>query len=574
MTEPQIAQFDELSVLQAATLGEYEVLGELGRGGMAAVYLAHEIALDRKVAIKVISSHLGAADDLIERFRREARTAASLSHPNIIPIYAVRDSEQLLYFVMKLVDGRPLDSVIREAGALPVATVQNIFAQVGGAVGYAHRRGVVHRDLKPGNILVDDEGWCIVTDFGIAKVAESVGLTTSGMMVGTPSYMSPEQCLDKAVGPASDQYALGVVMYELLTGKLPFPGASMMSVMYAHVHTPPPPVEELRPDCPADIAAAVMRMLEKEPEKRWPSLEAAVAVIGVGSASQDENSRSQLSTLAKSGTRPLSVRHSTPRSPVPLGRTPLPSASSSAATVRTNPPLAPAAPPAKSSQVPLILAILGAAIVLAVAIVRGKGGDAAPATVTVAPAPAPVGGTADTGVKPTVIEPAAPVPAPTTTKVAAAPPPADAKAVTTDKGSKSARGDRNARQDAKGGGQPGTQAAAPATSESTKSLETAVAVVSMEEPEGGNDAPIRDLSSGGALLNAASGQPAGTNAETRRAIERAVETYASALAAGDAAAAQAAWPAMPGIRRANIEQEFANGLRYSSRWRVTELKLS
>jgi len=112
--------------------------------------------------------------------------------------------------------------------------------------------------------------------------------------------------LDKAVGPASDQYALGVVMYELLTGKLPFPGASMMSVMYAHVHTPPPPVEELRPDCPPDIAAAVMRMLEKEPEKRWPSLEAAVAVIGVGTASQDENSRSQLSTLAKSGTRPLS----------------------------------------------------------------------------------------------------------------------------------------------------------------------------------------------------------------------------------------------------------------------------
>ena len=350
-----VAPLDELALLRAVTLGEYEIHGELGRGGMAAVYLAHEIALDRKVAIKVISANLGNADDLVERFRREARTAASLSHPNIIPIYAVQDVEGLLFFVMKLVDGRPLDAVVRDAAPLPVSTVQAIFSQVGSAVGYAHRRGVVHRDIKPGNILIDDEGWCVVTDFGIAKVAESVGLTTSGMMVGTPSYMSPEQCLAKDVGPASDQYALGVVAYEMLTGKLPFPGTSMMSVMYAHVNTPAPAVEELRSDIPADIAAAVMRMLEKEPEDRFPNLETAVAAMGSLTQSQDETTRSQLITLAKSGTRPLVVRHSTPRSPIPLNRTPAPMGTATPApTMLTPAPIAP-----RKSQLPVAVAIVG-----------------------------------------------------------------------------------------------------------------------------------------------------------------------------------------------------------------------
>ena len=279
-TPVDAANSEELELLRATTLGEYEILGELGRGGMATVYAAHDIALDRRVAIKVISPSLGASPALVERFRREARTAASLSHPNIIPIYSVRHADRLLYFVMKHVDGRPLDSILRETGALPVPTVQAILGQVAGAVGYAHRHGVVHRDIKPGNILIDDEGWCVVTDFGIAKVAESEGLTTSGMMVGTPAYMSPEQCLSNNISGASDQYALGVVAYEMLTGRLPFPGTSMMSVMYAHVHVPVPAIEELRTECPPELAGAVMRMLAKEPGDRWPSIEEAVAALG------------------------------------------------------------------------------------------------------------------------------------------------------------------------------------------------------------------------------------------------------------------------------------------------------
>src|SRR5690242_3345500 len=180
-------------VLRHATIGEYEVLAELGRGGMATVYLGHDIALDRKVAIKVMSPALLTGEGMVERFKREARTAASLSHPNIIPIYAVKEGDQIVYFVMKFVEGRPLDSIIKETGKLPIQMVQQILQQVGAGLGYAHKRGIIHRDVKPANVMVDTEGWAVVTDFGIAKVTETKGLTMTGATVGTPSYMSPER---------------------------------------------------------------------------------------------------------------------------------------------------------------------------------------------------------------------------------------------------------------------------------------------------------------------------------------------------------------------------------------------
>src|SRR5690242_10230803 len=181
-------------VLRHATLGEYEILGELGRGGMATVYLGHDIALDRKVALKVMSPALLSGEGMVERFKREARTAASLSHPNIIPIYAVKESEHVTYFVMKFIEGRGLDSIIKEVGPLPIPMVRTIASQVATALGHAHKRGIVHRDVKPANIMVDADGWAVVTDFGIAKVAETQHLTMTGATVGTPSYMSPEQC--------------------------------------------------------------------------------------------------------------------------------------------------------------------------------------------------------------------------------------------------------------------------------------------------------------------------------------------------------------------------------------------
>lgn len=308
-----------LERLRAATTGEYEIYGELGRGGMATVYLAHEISLDRKVAIKVMAPGMVYSTGLVERFKREARTAANLSHPNIIPIYAVREVDDLLFCVIKLVKGTPLDAIMRELGQLPIAMVQAILAQVGDALGYAHRHGVVHRDVKPGNILIDDDGWAVVTDFGIAKVPELEGLTLTGVAVGTPTYMSPEQGGGGEVTGAADQYSLGVVAYEMLAGRPPFTGTSMMAVLYSHFHDPPPSLEELRPDCPPELRDAVMRMLSKEPADRWPSLEDATAAMGARPLARDDPTRSQLITLARSGTSHRIVSQlRTPQSPIPL----------------------------------------------------------------------------------------------------------------------------------------------------------------------------------------------------------------------------------------------------------------
>src|SRR5881296_2369999 len=312
----------QLDALRKATLGEYEVLAELGRGGMATVYLAHDLALDRKVAIKVLApTLLLMGEGMVERFKREARTAAALSHPHIIPIYAVNQSNDVLYFVMKHVQGRSLDVITRDIGPLPIAMTQTILAQVADALGYAHRRGVIHRDIKSANIMLDEDGWVVVTDFGIAKVLQAEGLTMTGVTVGTPTYMSPEQIGTHEVTGASDQYSLGVVAYEMLTGKLPFHGESIMSVMYAHFNEPARPVTELRPDCPPNLAAAVMRMLEKDPARRWPSMDDLVAVCGRPSLRQDDPIRSEMVTLARAGAGArMLAQIKTPTSPIALAR--------------------------------------------------------------------------------------------------------------------------------------------------------------------------------------------------------------------------------------------------------------
>src|SRR5688572_2770536 len=305
--------------LRAATLGEYDILGELGRGGMATVFLAHEISLDRKVAIKVMSPAMVHGMGMVERFKREARTAANLSHPNIIPIYSVREVDGLLFCVIKLVQGTALDLIMKELGQLPIPMVHGILAQVGGALGYAHRHGVVHRDIKPGNILIDDEGWAVVTDFGIAKVLESeVKVTSTGMAIGTPTYMSPEQATGDAITGASDQYSLGIVAYEMLTGRVPFTGSSMMAIMYSHFHDEPPSIRLLRPDCPDQLCDTVMRMLRKAPEDRWPSMEDAIAAAGSRPLAPEDPTRTQLIALAKTGhAHRLVVQTTTPRSPIP-----------------------------------------------------------------------------------------------------------------------------------------------------------------------------------------------------------------------------------------------------------------
>jgi serine/threonine protein kinase len=193
---------------------------------MAAVYLAHELALDRKVAMKVMSPALLTNQGMIERFEREARTVAKLNHPNIVALYAVRQVEDLHFFTMQFVEGRSLDHILFDSGPLPIRTVRNLLFTIGNALAYAHRRGVVHRDVKPANILVNEEGSAVVTDFGNAKVAQDTTGTynQTNTLVGTPAYISPEQCYGYVATAASDQYSLGILAYELLTGHVPFAG--------------------------------------------------------------------------------------------------------------------------------------------------------------------------------------------------------------------------------------------------------------------------------------------------------------------------------------------------------------
>lgn len=265
-----------------ATKGEFEILEQLGTGAMGAVYLAKDVALGRMVAIKVIAPHLLSDETMISRFRQEAQTVASLRHPNIVNVHAVRQSAEMHFFVMEFIDGPPLRNIVKSHAPLDVDVTQAILFQVGSALSHAHRsgRGVIHRDVKPANIMLDREGDAFVTDFGISKIQEvQTGLTQTGATIGTPEYMSPEQCRGDVLTGASDQYALGIVAYEMLCGHTPFTG-NQYHVMVAHTSEPPRPIREIRPDCPPHVAEAVERMLAKSPADRWPDLDSAVMAMG------------------------------------------------------------------------------------------------------------------------------------------------------------------------------------------------------------------------------------------------------------------------------------------------------
>ena len=288
-----------LEKLRRAAAPKYAVRRILGYGGMAGVYLADEPRLGRQVAIKVMSPGLMVDPKLVDRFSQEARTIAQLSHPNIVTIYEVDERDDLHWFTMTFVPGRTLGQVMYETTEpMPVDVVRAWLYQIGDALSYAHHHGVVHRDVKPGNVLLDLRGNALVTDFGIAKVADAeAGLTRTGMLVGTPAYMSPEQCSSGKVAGASDQYSVGAVAYQMLTGQPPFAGPTL-SVLQAHVGQQPTPIRDLRPGCPADLTEAVERMLSKRPDDRFPSMSAAITAAGCAPPGLDGPIREQLGMLA------------------------------------------------------------------------------------------------------------------------------------------------------------------------------------------------------------------------------------------------------------------------------------
>ncbi len=251
--------------------GEFEVERELARGGMGVIFKATEAGLRRSVALKVLPPELGLSVKTAERFKREARMVAELDHPNIIPVYRVGQQGGILFIAMKFIEGRSLGLILDTQGPLPVPVTLQVLRGVTRALAYAHGRNIIHRDIKGANILVDHDGRVMVSDFGVALRASDVNLTADGTVIGTPPFMSPEQCAGRRTGPQSDQYSVGIVGFQMLSGVVPFSAETIAGVMQHHFFTPAPDVRQARDDVPAALAEVLNRALQKDPAARYRS---------------------------------------------------------------------------------------------------------------------------------------------------------------------------------------------------------------------------------------------------------------------------------------------------------------
>ncbi len=261
----------------------FTIEAEIGRGGMAVVYRAVDVRLRRKVALKVLPPELAFREDVKSRFLREAQMAAQLSHPNIVPIFAVDEHEGIVYFAMGLVDGETLAQQLARDPHPDLVTVRRVLREVADALAYAHSHGLVHRDVKPDNILIERAtGQARVSDFGIARAAEGDGrLTVTGIAVGTPAYMSPEQAMgEREIDGRADLYALGVVGYQMLAGSLPFRAGNTPAMLMKHISEQPRPLHEVRPDLPANLVHAIERAMAKGKGDRWPDAMAFREALG------------------------------------------------------------------------------------------------------------------------------------------------------------------------------------------------------------------------------------------------------------------------------------------------------
>ena len=270
----------EFLALQELLAGRYSIERELGRGGMGIVLLARDVALDRPVAIKLLPPHLATRPDERERFLQEARTAAGLAHPNIVPIHLVEARGELVFFVMGFVDGETLRDRVERAGPLPPRLATKLLQEVAWALGAAHQRGVIHRDVKPDNIMIERATErAVVTDFGIA-LGRRAAETGGGAITGTARYMSPEQACGERVDARSDLYSLGATFFYALTGRAPFEAANVPAILTKHVYEPAPLVQALRPEVPAKLGAVVDRLLRKTPPERFQTADDLARVAG------------------------------------------------------------------------------------------------------------------------------------------------------------------------------------------------------------------------------------------------------------------------------------------------------
>jgi serine/threonine protein kinase len=257
--------------LSGRSFGPYRIVAPLGAGGMAAVYKASQPAVDRHVALKVLPRHFAQDREFLGRFEQEATILASLQHPHILPVHDYGESDGFTFIVMPFIKTGTLADAIDEH-PLPLAQIIRVITQVGDALDYAHARGLVHRDVKPSNILIDERGNCLLADFGIAKILEGADkLTATGGLIGTPKYMSPEQGMGQAVDGRSDLYSLGVVLYEMATGRAPYEAETPIAVVLKHIRDPMPLPRAINPAMPEALERVILRAIHKEPSERFDS---------------------------------------------------------------------------------------------------------------------------------------------------------------------------------------------------------------------------------------------------------------------------------------------------------------